>query len=247
MDIKVRLLGQLKHEVGKDSITIELQESDHLSLQDILETLAKNELLGKYMEDGEPRHDIIVFVNGKDYRVYSKNQTFRDTVEVSFIPISHGGIELQYVTWNEIDRYSELIASKIMKDGYKADVIVGIMRGGIVPARIIADYLGVRDLGIIEVMFYQRPGETRHKPVIRQPLTLDVSEKNVLIVDDVSDTGKSLQVALSAINLYGPEQIKTATLYIKPWSTFIPDYYGASSTKWIVFPWEKNEVKRELG
>ncbi len=246
MDIKIRLLGQLKHEVGEDSITIELQTND-LSLQDILEILANNELIGRYMEDGEPRHDIILFVNGKDYRVYSRDHKFEGMVEVSFIPISHGGIELQYVTWNEVERYSELIASKIMKDGYKADVVIGIMRGGIVPARIVADYLGIRDLGVIEVMFYQRPGETRHKPVIRQPLTLDVSERNVLIVDDVSDTGKSLQVALSAINLHGPDQIKTATLYIKPWSTFIPDYYGASSTKWIVFPWEKNEVKRELG
>jgi hypoxanthine phosphoribosyltransferase/molybdopterin converting factor small subunit len=245
MNIKVRLLGQLKHEVGTDTIMIQLHDND-LSIKDILETLASNELVKQYMDNHEPRHDIILFVNGKDYRVYDKNHIFQGTVEVALIPISHGGIELQYVTWDEVDKYSQLVASKIMKDGYKPDVIIGIMRGGIVPARIIADFLGVRDLGIIEVMFYQRPGETRHKPVIRQPLTLDISEKNVLIVDDVSDTGKSLQVALSAINLYGPDQIKTATLFIKPWSTFIPDYYGASSTKWIVFPWEKHEVKREL-
>ncbi|MEB3755667.1 MAG: hypothetical protein GSR79_02215 [Desulfurococcales archaeon] len=245
MYIKIKLLGQLKHTVGKEELLLETEDSA-LSLSDLLKTISSLSELSQYFNGGEPRHDIILFINGKDHRVYSDGHVFLGDIEVTLIPISHGGIELYYVSWSDIEKYSRIIAEKVSADKYVVDAIIGIMRGGIVPSRIIADYLGVRNLGTIEVMFYQRPGETRHKPVIRQPLTLNISDKNILIVDDVSDTGKSLQVALSAITLYGPSQIKTATLYIKPWTTFIPDYYGASATKWIVFPWEKNEVKREL-
>jgi hypoxanthine phosphoribosyltransferase/molybdopterin converting factor small subunit len=245
MRIRIRLLGQLKHAIGEEELLFDI-ESSKVTLQDLISTISKRQDLSPYFNGDGPRHDIILFVNGKDYRVYTKDHVFEEDVELTFIPISHGGIELYYVTWNDIEKYSNMIAEKISEDGYIVDTVIGIMRGGVIPARIIADYLGVRNMGIIEVMFYQRPGETRHKPVIRQPLTLDISDKNILIVDDVSDTGKSLQVALSAIALYGPSQIKTATLYIKPWTTFIPDYYAASATKWIVFPWEKNEVKREL-
>ncbi|MCE4615388.1 MAG: hypothetical protein F7B60_07675 [Desulfurococcales archaeon] len=245
MHIKVKLLGQLKHSAGREELTLEIENS-RITLLDLINTVSKTRELSQYFNGKGPRYDIILFVNGRDYRVYTEDHLLSDTVEMTFIPISHGGVELYYVAWKDIENYSRMIAGKVYNDGYRADAIIGIMRGGIVPARIIADYLGVRNLGTIEVMFYQRPGETRHKPVIRQPLTLDISDKNVLIVDDVSDTGKSLQVALSAITLYGPSQIKTAALYIKPWTTFIPDYYGTSATKWIVFPWEKNEVEREI-
>ncbi|MCE4607069.1 MAG: hypothetical protein F7B59_07065 [Desulfurococcales archaeon] len=245
MRIKIKLLGQLKHSVGKDEIVLKTDDST-MPLPGLLKTISKISGLSQYFHGEGPRHDIILFVNGKDHRVYSNDHVFSENIEVTLIPISHGGIELYYVSWGDIEKYSRIVAEKTSTDKYKVDVIIGIMRGGIIPARLIADYLGVRNLGTIEVMFYQRPGETRHKPVIRQPLTLDISDKNILIVDDVSDTGKSLQVAVSAITLYGPSQIKTATLYLKPWTTFIPDYYGASVTKWIVFPWEKNEVKREL-
>jgi len=245
MYIKIRLLGQLKQSVGKQEILLET-EASVVSLSDLVRTISTVNGLSQYFNGGGPRHDIILFVNGRDHRVYSDDHVFSGSIEVTLIPISHGGIELYYVSWVDIEKYSRIIAEKVSADRYTVDAVIGIMRGGIVPARIIADYIGVRNLGIIEVMFYQRPGETRHKPVIRQPLTLDISDKNILIVDDVSDTGKSLQVALSAITLYGPSQIKTAALYIKPWTTFIPDYYGTSATKWIVFPWEKNEVEREL-
>ena len=244
--IKVKLLGQLKNEAGWDSIEIPVDKEEH-TLSEVLSLLLEEPSIRKYFADGlRPRHDIILFINGRDYRVYEEEHVFKGPVEVVFIPISHGGIELEYVEWSQIEEYTSIIAEAVKEDGYRVDVIVGIMRGGVIPARLAADYLGVRNIGFIEIMFYQKPGETRQKPVIRQPLTLDISDKNVLIVDDVSDTGKSLQVAVSAVSLYGPSQVKTATLYLKPWTTFVPDYYAASSDKWIVFPWERNEVKSEL-
>lgn len=68
----------------------------------------------------------------------------------------------------------------------------------------------------------------------------------VLLVDDVADTGKTLAAATSYISMHGPEEVKTATLYLKPWSMLQPDYYGEVTDAWIIFPWERMEAVREL-
>jgi len=150
------------------------------------------------------------------------------------------------VSWDDIDELSLSLAERIISSGFKPDAIVGIMRGGWIPARILADLLGVDILDAIEIKFYRGIGETREKPVVTRPPLSDLRDKSVLLVDDVSDTGKSLSVAVSALVLLGPARIRTATLYIKPWSMSVPDYYAASTESWIIFPWEKGEILGEI-
>ncbi|MEM2420182.1 MAG: phosphoribosyltransferase family protein, partial [Acidilobaceae archaeon] len=73
-----------------------------------------------------------------------------------------------------------------------------------------------------------------------------IYNKNTLIVDDVSDTGRTLQLALDYIRHYSPKEIKTVTLYVKPWTNLIPDYYAEITDKWLVFPWGTWEYKRQI-
>ncbi|MEM4224880.1 MAG: phosphoribosyltransferase, partial [Desulfurococcaceae archaeon] len=44
---------------------------------------------------------------------------------------------------------------------------------------------------------------------------------------------------------YRVKNVKTVALFLKPWSTFMPDYYYSTSEDWIIFPWEICEVLRE--
>ncbi len=150
------------------------------------------------------------------------------------------------VSWSDIDELALSLAERIVASGYRPDAIVGIMRGGWIPARILSDLLGVEILDAIEVKFYKGIGETREKPVVTRPPLADLRDKAVLLVDDVSDTGKSLSVAVSALVLLGPSRIKTATLYVKPWTMSVPDYYAATTESWIIFPWEKGEILGEV-
>ena len=196
-------------------------------------------------EDGEPEAGYMVFVDGVDYRLRGDGPAR----EVVVLPVNHGGgslPQLHYVSWEDVERASDAVASMIDSDGWRPDVVVGILRGGIVPARLIADRLGVEDLAVVEVKLYRGVGVRREKPYIRQPLVVDVLDKKVLVVDDVSDTGLTLQVAVNAISMHGPTSIRTAALYVKPWTKFVPDYYAAQTDKWVVFPWEKEETRREL-
>ena len=68
----------------------------------------------------------------------------------------------------------------------------------------------------------------------------------MLIVDDVSDTGRSLAVAKDHVQKAGAEEIKVATLHYKPHSSFKPDYFVDETSAWVVYPWEVEETKREL-
>ncbi len=133
-----------------------------------------------------------------------------------------------------------------MSDGFSPDIVVGVLRGGVVAAKLVADYLGVSRLGFLEVKFYAGIGVTREEPIVTQPLVEKVAGLRVLIVDDVVDSGKTLAHAVSFVSMYGPREVRTAAVYLKPWARFKPDYYGEVVDAWIVFPWERMEVFREL-
>jgi len=149
-------------------------------------------------------------------------------------------------TWNKI--YDRLLsqAEKIRQSCFKPDVIVGITRGGWIPARVLSDLLGISALVTARVEFYLGVAETRNKPVLTQGVSAGVTGKKVLIVDDVADTGKSLQLARDHVVQQGAAEVRIATVYRKPWSVITPDYYEAETSGWIVFPWETKDTIRNI-
>ena len=138
------------------------------------------------------------------------------------------------------------LAKTIVRSGFVPDVIVGVSRGGWVPARVLCDLLGVPVLANVGVEFYSGVGQRQDKPRLTQRLSTAVSGKKVLIVDEVADTGKSLKLAKEHIIKEGAEQVRTVTMYTKPWSTFEPDYHEKKTSCWIVFPWETKETIRSI-
>jgi hypoxanthine phosphoribosyltransferase len=153
-------------------------------------------------------------------------------------------MDLLRMNWEATISHCEELAEKI-KD-FRPQMIVGLSRGGLVPARIMSDLLDVRDVGVLGVTFYKAMGKPADFPRITQELTMDLSGKRILIVDDVADTGRSLMVAKDYLQRKGAKEIRIATIHYKPNSIFKPDYFVASTTAWIVYPWERREIEREL-
>jgi uncharacterized protein len=106
--------------------------------------------------------------------------------------------------------------------------------------------LNVPQIAVIGVAFYVGINKTREKPVITQALSLPVAEKRVLLVDDVSDTGQSLKLATQQVLSQNVKELKTATLYIKPTSTFTPDFFEKETCSWIIFPWDAKETIQKI-
>jgi len=73
-----------------------------------------------------------------------------------------------------------------------------------------------------------------------------VTGKKVLIVDEVADTGKSLRLVKSHLEEQGATEVKIMTIYYKPWSIVVPDWYAKETSRWIVFPWERKETVRQV-
>ena len=155
-------------------------------------------------------------------------------------------IDYEVPTWNQIYDMLLRIAQKIQSQNYTPDIIVGIARGGLIPTRILTDLLETPQLGFIQAEFYTDIQQTLQKPILKQPLSTQVSSKRTLIVDDIADTRESIELAKICLQQQGASQIKTATLYKKPQSKTTPDFYEKQTTSWVVFPWEPKETLRKI-
>jgi hypoxanthine phosphoribosyltransferase len=154
--------------------------------------------------------------------------------------------QYEVATWNQIYDMLLDLANKIQGDGYKPDVIIGIARGGLVPARILSDFLETPELAIIQIEYYVSIAQTRQEPILKRSLHTQITDKKALLVDDVSDTGKSLQLAKNHLQQQDAKEIKTATLYAKPETITKPDYCEKQTSHWIVFPWDAKETVRKI-
>jgi hypoxanthine phosphoribosyltransferase len=149
-------------------------------------------------------------------------------------------------TWDNIYEMLINIALRIKGSGFRPDYIVGVSRGGWAPGRILSDLLENTHTANIKIEFYVGIERTARKPIVTQPLIEDITKKNILVVDDVSDTGESLKVALDHVVGKGAADVKTATVYYKPHSIFKPDFFADSTSDWIIFPWERLEATKLL-
>jgi hypoxanthine phosphoribosyltransferase len=149
-------------------------------------------------------------------------------------------------SWDQVYDMLIELAKKVKDSGFRPDLIVGVSRGGWAPARVMSDLLENANTASIRIEFYLAPGVTARKPVISQAIMVPVKGANVLVVDDVSDSGESLKVAVEHLDVCGAKAIKTATVYYKPQSIFKPDFFIVETDQWIIFPWERLENTRRL-
>jgi len=149
-------------------------------------------------------------------------------------------------SWDKIYEMIVDLALVIRASGFKPDLIVGVSRGGWAPGRILSDLLENPHTANIKIEFYVGIEKTGRKPVVTQPISEDISKKNVLVVDDVADTGESLKLALDHVLEKGAGKSMTATVYYKPHSKFKPDFFADTTSNWIIFPWERLEATKLL-
>jgi hypoxanthine phosphoribosyltransferase len=144
--------------------------------------------------------------------------------------------------WNLFYDLARQVAKKVNNSGYKPDMIVGLARGGWVLARVLCDLIGVKDLVSLKVEHWGVTATPDGKATLKYPLNVDLTGKNVLVVDDITDTGESMHVTVEYLKSLKPSEIKTAALRHITSSKFMPDYFGEEiSWRWVIFPWNFTE------
>ena len=166
----------------------------------------------------------------------------------------------QFISAQSLLEDSFTLALKVVESGFRPDYIVGVWRGGApigIAVQEMFDFLGFHaDHIAIRTSSYTGVNQ-RQKEVKVHGLTYLIkqveSHEKMLIVDDVYDTGLSIQQAISdlrkACKKNTPE-IRTACPYFKPGrnqTEFEPDYYLHKTEEWLVFPHElKGLSEQEL-
>jgi hypoxanthine phosphoribosyltransferase len=146
----------------------------------------------------------------------------------------------------EIEDLCYRLAKRIKRSRYSFDVIVAIGRGGWIPARYLADYLGnIMNVASVKVEHYTGI-DKRAKARITQNVSTNVRGMNVLLVDDVSDSGDSLIIAKRHLLKRGARKVRIAALHHKPWSAIRPDFFVKETTCWVIYPWMYKENLEEL-
>lgn len=140
--------------------------------------------------------------------------------------------------WDQFGDASRELAQTISHDGYIPDVVVAIARGGLLLSGSIAYALGVKSCGAVNAEFYTGIGTRLPEPIMLPPLLDEASivGKKVLLVDDVSDSGRTLAMVVQLLELTGAE-VRTVVLYTKPGTVYEPTYTWRRTPLWITFPW----------
>jgi hypoxanthine phosphoribosyltransferase len=151
---------------------------------------------------------------------------------------AEAGPEREILTWDTYGRGVRELAQTIADDGFRPDIILGIARGGLIPAGSLGYALSIKNCYVINVEYYTDVDERLDVPVILPPYLelVDLEHADILIVDDVADTGHTLQKVYEFVT--GKVQsAKAAVLYEKPRSAIKCEYVWRRTDKWINFPW----------
>lgn len=144
----------------------------------------------------------------------------------------------EVLKWDTFGEACKDLAKTVVESGFIPDLVLCIARGGMGVGGTVAYAMGVKNCFAISVEYYTGVDERLDIPVILAP-ALDVNELkdlNVLVVDDVADTGNTLDLVMKTCEDQVKE-IRSCVLYMKPGSIITPDYVWKNVEGWIVFPW----------
>jgi len=147
------------------------------------------------------------------------------------------------VSWEESVHLAKKIARLVKEDRFTPDLVIAIGRGGYVPARVVCDSLLTTQLTSVRVEHWGPAARCGERALVRFPLFIPVAGRDLLVIDDVTDTGETLVATVEYLERQEPARIRTGVLHHKDTSRFHPDYFAepVHEWRWIVYPWALHE------
>ena len=151
-------------------------------------------------------------------------------------------IKKKIYTWHDVEKMCSQLLVQLYNSEWRPDYIVGITRGGNVPATILSNMTGIRCEAVKVAL---RDGESGKTGDSISWMADDAKMgKNILVVDDINDTGATFKWLSQDWGLNGGDNVRFATLTENLSSEFDGvDYYcdevnKAEEDVWLVYPWE---------
>lgn len=144
------------------------------------------------------------------------------------------------IPWKIYHATAQKLAASIVDHADPIDQIVAISRGGLTLGHLLSDFLRI-PISTITIQSYTDI-QTSGEATLTAKLQNSIKHKHVLLVDDVSDSGKTFKRATTYLHRAGAGKITTVAMFYKPHSVYRPDYFALQTTKWILFPYEPTEM-----
>jgi hypoxanthine phosphoribosyltransferase len=142
------------------------------------------------------------------------------------------------VGWDDLDEMVGTLAGDV---GADYDVVLAITRGALVPAGMLAYRLGLRNILVAAVEYYDDAGRPGPKPTFLQfPADPQLRGQRVLIVDEVWDSGTTIHAVTERVRQAGGLPT-TAVLHYKPTHSQVPgapDHHVVTTDRWVVYPFK---------
>jgi len=148
------------------------------------------------------------------------------------------------LSWHDVNLATSHIVKSLHEDNFLPEVIVGITRGGLIPAVLLSHMLGIRDLETVGAKFYGKghyPERLAEKPVIEN-VSLSKKYDNALLVDDIAGSGKTMLEVKSRLKDH-IGSVRTATLMKNRRCPIHIDYFYRIVEDFVVFPWENSQAQ----
>jgi len=152
----------------------------------------------------------------------------------------------EWLTWSDVDKLVDVLLPQLRAAGH-FDAMITITRGGIVPGGLLAEALDITDVFNAAVDFPAEHDLDDKTRLLVWPKFLQFPEnsllagKRVLIVDDVWGSGRTSTAVKSRVEAAGGEAA-TCVFHFNPYRSLFtrvePDFYGAVTDAFIVYPWE---------
>lgn len=159
--------------------------------------------------------------------------------------------EKRYESFDSLLEKSILLGKNIAawskRTGNKFDGLVVIPRGGFYPAMVISRMFHLEAPAIVSASLTSYPHDQKVSAGAfkkgQVPLDTHVKGHSWLIVDDVFDTGKTVQEVTDDLYKQGATSVKSACVYYKPGKRqvdVLPDFFVEEYDGWVDFAWEKD-------
>jgi hypoxanthine phosphoribosyltransferase len=154
-------------------------------------------------------------------------------------PYQHAHSTVEEIPWSRLGTMLIELAAAV-HPSYRPDLVVGIAKGGVVPGVYCSSAFAV-DFFPIKLSSRKNERVVSEVPVWHVYPTDQVRDKRVLLVDDISIAGRTLQLATAELRQRGASAVRTATLATHPGS-FQPDYCVLETPGLIVWPWDRDQL-----
>lgn len=162
-----------------------------------------------------------------------------------------GPVRHEILTWTDVDRIVDVLVPQI-RSAPSFDAMIMITRGGIIPGGLLAEALDIRDVLTAAVYF---PEETSSTKLLALPKFLQfpsdvlLAERRILIVDDVWGSGRTSTSVRGRVEAAGGETA-TCVFHFNPYRSLFsraePDFYGAVTDAYMIYPWELDRGVRGI-